>query len=121
MWGDALVVILAVVSVLLQIYKSVYRGVMSEQQRDLFFLGEVIFTLAYACEFGLRIWLADNWRAYVSSFYGIMDILCFLPMLIETVIKIYHVIPTGSTANISLIFLMLRVFKLVSGSETEGH
>lgn len=42
----------------------------------------IIVLVLFAMEYALRLWAAPDRRAYATSFWGIVDLLAFLPMLI---------------------------------------
>jgi voltage-gated potassium channel len=65
------------------------------------------FTLLFTCEYLLRIWIAENRRAYVLSIYGVIDLLSILPT--------YLAILLPQTAPLLIIRLIrvLRVFRVL--------
>ncbi len=48
----------------------------------LFLSIEWIVTILFAIEYTLRIWVLDNPRKYIFSFYGIVDLLALLPSIL---------------------------------------
>ena len=46
-------------------------------------LAEWAFTVVFAIEYGLRLWSIQNRWAYARSFYGVVDLMGILPMLIS--------------------------------------
>ncbi|MFK8041695.1 ion transporter [Congregibacter sp.] len=65
------------------------------------------FTLLFTIEYLVRIWIARNRRAYLFSFYGIIDFLAILPS--------YLAILVPQTAPLLIIRLLrvLRVFRVL--------
>lgn len=50
---------------------------------DLFFLLELGFTFLFTLEYLLRVWLTSRTLKYVTSFYGIVDLLAILPVYLS--------------------------------------
>ncbi|MEQ8515086.1 MAG: ion transporter [Chromatocurvus sp.] len=74
---------------------------------DLFRLIEWGFTLAFTAEYLLRIWIAQNRRAYLLSVYGIIDLLSILPTYIA------FFIPEAAPLLIIRLLRVLRVFRVL--------
>ena len=71
-----------------------------------FFAGlEVFVVTAFALEYGLRLWVSDQPLRYARSFYGIIDLISFLPTLVGILL-------TGSALDGRAI-RTLRVFRLL--------
>lgn len=49
----------------------------------IFYILELAFTLLFTLEYILRVWLTSNTLKYVTSFYGIVDLLAILPVYLS--------------------------------------
>ncbi len=79
-WGkafDVSLLILIIVSVLVVILESVEE--FQQQVPDLFFYTEWVLTILFTIEYGLRIYSIQKPWKYITSFYGIVDLLAILP------------------------------------------
>ena len=54
----------------------------SETTLDWYHVAEWMLVSVFAIEFGLRLWTAEKKTAYIFSFYGIVDILSIVPVLL---------------------------------------
>lgn len=70
---------------------------------------ELIFTLIFTLEYGVRIWCSSNRRAYVTSLYGIVDLLSILPTYFALMF------PDAGAASLIIIRLLrvLRIFRIL--------
>jgi voltage-gated potassium channel len=50
---------------------------------DLFYILELAFTVLFTVEYALRVWLTSKTFKYVTSFYGIVDLLAILPVYLS--------------------------------------
>jgi len=65
------------------------------------------FTLIFSIEYALRIWIAKNRRAYVTSVYGIIDLLAILPSYLA------FLLPQTAPLLIVRLVRVLRVFRVL--------
>ena len=65
------------------------------------------FTLIFTLEYFVRIWIAENRRAYVLSAYGIIDLLSILPTYIA------FFVPEAAPLLIIRLLRVLRVFRIL--------
>jgi len=106
-WGKAfdvallIAILLSVVTVSLESVKS-----LSEHYQHYFDVLEWGFTALFTVEYALRLWVTPRKRAYVFSFFGVIDLLSTLPTYIGLVV-------TGAHSLIVLrSFRLLRVFRI---------
>lgn len=104
-WFDLALIIAILVSMTVIILDSMpeYHA----RYGDLFHDIEWAFTLLFTAEYLLRIWIANNRRAYLFSVYGIIDLLSILPT--------YLALLMPQTAPLLIIRLLrvLRVFRVL--------
>jgi voltage-gated potassium channel len=106
-WGKAfdigllVAIILSVATVSLESVQS-----LSDSYQRWFDILEWGFTILFTMEYGLRLWITPRKRAYVFSFFGLVDLLSTLPTYIALVL-------TGAHSLIVLrSFRLLRVFRV---------
>lgn len=78
---DVVLLILIFGSVIVAVLDSVTE--LKEEYGRLFFTLELIFTFLFTIEYALRVWLTSKTFRYVSSFYGIVDLLAILPVYLS--------------------------------------
>jgi voltage-gated potassium channel len=104
-WFDIALITLILISVTVIILDSMpgYHARYGELFHDV----EWGFTLLFTAEYLLRIWIANNRRAYLFSVYGIIDLLSILPT--------YLALLMPQTAPLLIIRLLrvLRVFRVL--------
>lgn len=64
------------------------------------------FTLLFTVEYALRIWCVKRKKAYVTSFFGIIDLLAVLPTYVSLLL------PGGQFLVVVRILRILRVFRV---------
>ncbi|TDK45440.1 ion transporter [Algoriphagus formosus] len=68
-------------SVLVAVLDSV--GELHDVYGDTFYILELLFTFLFTIEYILRIWLTSKTFRYVTSFFGIVDLLAILPVYLS--------------------------------------
>ena len=79
----------------------------------LFWRIEVMFTLLFTVEYAIRIWCSENRREYVTSLYGVVDLLSILPTYMAFLIPGAASLTIVRLLRILRIFRVLRLFSLV--------
>lgn len=72
-----------------------------------FFVLEWVLTFVFTIEYGLRIWISPKPVKYISSLWGIIDLLSILPTYISFVLLGYHYL------LVVRIFRLLRIFRIL--------
>jgi len=67
---------------------------------------EMFFAVVFAIEYILRIYCVHNRRGYVTSFFGVIDLLTILPAFISLII------PSAHFLMVIRIFRLLRLFRI---------
>ncbi|WP_447731021.1 ion transporter [Pseudoxanthomonas suwonensis] len=81
------------------------------------YAAEWLFTLAFAFEYGVRLWVVKRPLRYAFSFYGIIDLLAILPTFLSLLF------PATASFTVIRALRLLRVFrvlKLVEYSSEAG-
>ncbi|NRB73321.1 MAG: ion transporter [Verrucomicrobiales bacterium] len=74
---DVVLLWLIGVSILVVMLESVES--LDSRHHDLFRVMEWIFTILFTIEYAVRIWVVRKKRAYIFSFFGIVDLLSIIP------------------------------------------
>lgn len=56
---------------------------LNEKYGDLFYALELAFTILFTAEYIVRVWLTSRTFKYVTSFYGIVDLMAILPVYLS--------------------------------------
>ncbi|TDQ17140.1 voltage-gated potassium channel [Algoriphagus boseongensis] len=78
---DIVLLILILSSVTVAILDSVQS--LREKYGDLFYILELTFTFLFTLEYILRVWLTSKTFKYVTSFFGLVDLLAILPVYLS--------------------------------------
>jgi len=97
-------IILSVATVVLESVPS-----LREAYHDLFMTTEWFFTIVFTLEYMLRIYSAPRPLKYITSFYGVVDLLAILPSYLGLVYDQYTFLLTIRALRL---LRMFRVFKL---------
>ncbi|MFA8434050.1 MAG: ion transporter [Marinifilaceae bacterium] len=74
---DLLLLIIILLSILFVMIESVPS--IEQTHKEFLKIAEWIITIIFTLEYFLRIWIVKRSRAYIFSFYGIIDLLAILP------------------------------------------
>jgi voltage-gated potassium channel len=103
-WFDMVVTFIIVLSVCVVVLETVAG--MGTAYQSLFYVLEWVFTILFTIEFFLRLYAAHNRWRYVTSFFGIVDLLAVIP----TYIGIF--LPGHQSLLIIRILRLLRIFRI---------
>jgi voltage-gated potassium channel len=101
---DVVLIWTIILSVILVIVESVHDY--KAEYQLIFTAGEWFVTILFTIEYFLRIYVIRKKRAYVFSFYGIVDLMTFLP----TYISLF--VPGTQYLMVIRILRLLRVFRI---------
>jgi len=102
---DVVLLIAILLSMLLVMLESVQH--LSDQYGEQIRLGEYFFTALFTVEYAVRIYCAPNRWKYITSFYGIIDLISILPTFVSILIE-------GSQYALVIRALrLLRVFRVL--------
>ncbi len=105
---DVILLIVIVSSIFIVMLESVDS--INAKYFQLFYSLEWIFTILFTIEYIARIWVSPNPRKYITSFFGIIDLLSILPAYISIVFTGYHSLIILRSFRLLRVF---RIFKLV--------
>lgn len=106
-WGrrfDAILIAFIIASVSVVMMDSV-SGLRSRYGPELLVI-EWAFTFLFTLEYVVRIWCVKNVRAYVFSFFGIIDLLSVLPTYLSLLL------PGGQYLAVIRVLRVVRVFRV---------
>lgn len=101
---DVLLIICIVLSVLLVMLDSI--GPFRQKFGDGLTFGEWFFTLLFTAEYGLRLISVRRPLRYVTSFFGIVDLLAILPTYLSMIV------PGGQYFIVLRVLRVLRIFRV---------
>ena len=104
--------IILLVAILISVVIVMMESVMPLQEKfgRLFHILEWVFTIIFSLEYLFRVWCSYRPKAYITSFYGLVDLLCILPTYVEAFYGGAHFLLTIRILRLMRIF---RIFKLV--------
>lgn len=109
--------ILLIAAILMSVAAVILDSIEFWQQRyatELYII-EWFFTLMFTTEYIVRIYCSPNPRAYVTSFYGIVDLAAILPTYISLLF------PTASLLLIIRLLRVLRIFRVLKLLQYSGE
>ena len=81
------------------------------------YVAEWAFTVVFAIEYGLRLWSIQNRWAYARSFYGVVDLMGILPMLLSLWIDGSQYFLVVRVLRVLRVFRVLRMVRYVGEAE----
>lgn len=104
-WFDLILIGAILLSVTVVILDSIPEY--SARYGEIYQTIEWTFTILFTLEYLLRIWIAQNRRAYALSVYGVIDLLSILPTYIA------FFVPEAAPLLIIRLLRVLRVFRIL--------
>ncbi len=105
---DVFLLILILVSVLMVILESV--DFFDQKYHQFFMITEWVLTIIFTIEYFLRLWVVNKPLKYVTSFFGIVDLLSIIPTYLSLFIAGSHYLLVIRILRLLRVF---RIFKLV--------
>ena len=102
---DIALIVSVILSVLAVMMESVEA--LSEAYPQLFNFLEWLFTILFSIELILRIYCARDWKNYLLSFYGLVDLVSILPSYMT------FLFPGLSSFGVIRAFRILRIFRIL--------
>lgn len=104
-WFDIALIIVILSSVTIVMLDSVPE--LNSQYGPAFLGIEWVFTLLFTLEYAVRIWCSPNRRAYITSGFGLVDLLSILP----TYIALF--LPAAAPLLMFRLLRILRIFRVL--------
>ncbi|MCC5849400.1 MAG: ion transporter [Verrucomicrobia bacterium] len=113
---DVLLILAIVVSVLVTVLDSV--PAFRESHGLLLFVLEWGFTALFAVEYGLRLYSARHPKGYALSFFGLVDLIGWLPTVVGLLIPGSHFLTTFRVIRVLRIFRILKMVAYIEEAES---
>ncbi len=110
--GLIVVILASVVLVMLDSVPQIHA-----RYGDWLYIAEWSFTLLFAAEYGLRLWSIQNRWSYAKSFYGLVDLMGVLPMLLSLWIDGSQYFLVIRVVRVLRVFRVLRMVRYVGEAE----
>lgn len=104
---DVVLLIAIILSILVVMLESM--SWLENEYSSTFYTLEWGFTILFTIEYGLRLWLVKDTKAYATSFFGIIDLLAILPSYLALVLGGVESLIVVRSLRLLRIF---RIFKL---------
>ncbi|WP_461630543.1 ion transporter [Labilibaculum euxinus] len=108
---DIALLIVIILSILLVVLESVPS--IERDYHDVLKLSEWLITGIFSLEYMLRIWIVQKPKAYIFSFYGIIDLLSVLPSYLGLVIVGTHGFMVIRALRLLRIFRILKLNRYI--------
>jgi len=102
---DVILIILIVLSVIAVMLNSVKN--INAQFGDVLYVAEWVFTIIFTIEYILRLFSVGKPRKYATSFFGIIDLIAFLPTYLSVII------PGSEMFLVVRVLRVLRIFRVL--------
>jgi len=106
---DQILIIAILSSLVIVVLDSI--EVFSKKYHSTLWMLEWIFTLLFTIEYAVRIYCCKNRRAYIFSFFGLIDLLAILPTYLALLFPDLHALIDVRVLRLVRIF---RIFKLTA-------
>jgi voltage-gated potassium channel len=83
-----------------------------------FLILEWIFTILFAIEYGLRLWLSKKKLGYVFSFYGIVDLLAIIPTFLSLFLANTQLLVVIRALRLLRVVRILKLGRYMKEAET---
>lgn len=74
---------------------------------------EWVFTGIFTIEYILRVWVVENKRKYILSFYGLVDLVSTLPMYLSLILSGAHALLIIRSIRLVRVFRVLKLARFV--------
>ncbi len=104
-WFDIALIVVILASVMVILLDSIasYHAAYGL----LFLQIEWVFTILFTIEYAIRVWCVPNRKAYVTSVYGVVDLLALLPTYLSLLL------PQAAPLLIIRLLRILRIFRVL--------
>lgn len=111
-----ILILSSLVTVMLESVESI-----NAQYKEVFKVIEWSITIFFSVEYILRVVSVKKPKAYIFSFYGIIDLLATLPLYISLFTTGYHALITVRTLRLLRIFRILKIVQYTSAASHLGQ
>ncbi|MBN2597330.1 MAG: ion transporter [Marinifilaceae bacterium] len=108
---DIALLVIIILSILLVVLESVPS--IERDYHDVLKLSEWLITAIFSLEYMLRIWIVQKPKAYIFSFYGIIDLLSVLPSYLGLIVIGTHGFMVIRALRLLRIFRILKLNRYI--------
>lgn len=112
---DLALIVMIVLSIIVVMLESVSS--LGDQYGRAFYIAEWFFTLLFTLEYIIRLYCVSRPLKYAKSFFGVVDLLSFLPTYIDLLIPGSHLFLVVRVLRLLRIFRVLKLVQYVGESE----
>lgn len=116
---DLVLLVLILASVMIVMVESVPEW-RSEHETQLYYL-EWAFTILFSIEYVLRIWISPKPLKYITSWWGIIDLISIIPTFITPFVSGYASFRVVRAFRLLRIFRILKLSRFTSESQALAH
>jgi len=113
---DIVLLIMILGSILVAVFDSVAS--LRAEYGGLFWTLEWVFTILFTIEFILRVWLSRKAKAYIFSFYGLVDLLAILPTYLSFFVLNSQLLSVVRALRLLRVVRILKLGRYVSEAES---
>lgn len=113
---DVMLIISILLNSLLIIVESVESIRMVHGQ--VFLLAQYFFVALFTVEYILRIYVVENRRAYLTSFFGVIDLLAIVPFYLAFILPFARLFPVLRTLRLLRLFSVFKMARYVDEAGT---
>ncbi len=105
-------ILISVFSVILDSVPSFHK-----KYREIFWIIEWFFTVTFTVEYFLRIFISEKPLKYITSFFGIVDLVSFIPTYLSLIISNTHYLLVIRVLRLLRIFRILKLLTFIKQGE----
>lgn len=111
--------VLLILAILLSVAVTFLDSVVSLHDRhtQLFSFLELFFTVVFCLEYGLRVWCTPRPSGYVKSFFGVIDLIGWLPSVMGFLFPGSEVLTTFRVIRVLRVFRVLKMGKYLKEAQ----
>lgn len=91
-----------------------------QKHGDILFILEWIFTGIFTLEYLMRVWVTHKPKAYVFSFFGVIDFLAVAPTYISLFVAGSHILSVIRAIRLLRVFRILKLARYIKGAQLIG-
>ncbi len=114
-WFDLALIVVIIASVITVMLDTVQS--LNVQYGSFFYLLEWMFTIVFTIEYLLRLWSTDRPLHYAKSFFGVIDLISFLPTYLTLLIPRTYFFLTFRILRVLRIFRILKLAKYIQEAD----
>ena len=113
---DIVLILVIIASVFVVMLDSVHA--ISIQYGRLFIILEWIFTVLFTCEYFLRIYSVGKPFKYITSFFGVIDLLAIVPTYLSLILPMTKYMITLRILRLLRIFRVMKLIQYIAAADT---